>query len=236
MFGSWFPHRTLLRWRRHRLRGGAERPSPLAQLLEAPLPDLGRSWEEVEYVVLDFETTGLDSRRDRLLSAGWVVMKGDEIRLATAGHRLIRPEGEIPESSAVIHCITDDRAAEGLAEIDVLDELLAVLAGRVLVAHNARFELAFLNAACRRHFASGLAMPVIDTLHLARRGFERRHLPHGKGELRLDSLRGRYHLPRYHAHHALVDALATAELFSALCQDRVGPEGRLPVRELLSVL
>ena len=236
MFGAWFPHRTLLNWRRRRERRRAEVPSPLANLLDSSLPDLRQSWETAEYLVLDFETTGLDSRRDRLLSAGWVVMKGPSIRLSSAHHRLIHPEMAIPEASAVIHCITDDHAAEGMAEVDALDELLAVLAGRVLVAHNARFELAFLNAACRRHFGAGLAMPVVDTLHLARRGFERRHLPHGKGELRLDSLRTRYHLPRYHAHHALVDALGTAELFSALCQDRIGPEGRLPVRDLLSVL
>ncbi|MGM0516694.1 MAG: exonuclease domain-containing protein [Pseudomonadota bacterium] len=236
MFGAWFPHRTLLSWRRRRQRRRADVPSSLASLLDAPLPDLRRSWEEVEYLVLDFETTGLDARRDRLLSMGWVVMKGPAIRLASAHHRLIHPEREIPEASAVIHCITDDRAAEGMAEIDALGELLPVLAGRILVAHNARFELAFLNAACRRHFGAGLAVPVVDTLHLARRGFERRHLPHGKGELRLDSLRTRYHLPRYHAHHALIDALGTAELFSALCQDRVGPQGRLPVRDLLSVL
>lgn len=235
MFGAWFPHRTLLSWRRRRQRRRARAPSSLANLLDAPLPDLRQSWERAEFVVLDFETTGLDARRDRLLSMGWVVMQGPAIPLATAHHRLIRPEREIPEASAVIHRITDDRAAEGMAEIDALDELLPVLAGRFLVAHNARFELAFLDAACRRHFGARPVMPVIDTLQLARRGFERRHLPHGKGELRLDSLRTRYHLPRYHAHHALIDALGTAELFSALCQDRVGPRGRLPVRDLLSL-
>ena len=233
---SWFPHRTWLNWRRRRQRTRGEEGSPLVGLLDAPLPDLDADWTETEYVVLDFETTGLDPRDDRLLSAGWVVMRGPSIDLATAEHDLIRPEMAIPEASAVIHRITDDRAATGRPEREVLAEVLDALAGRVLVAHNARFEIAFLGAACRRHFGAVPIVPVIDTLQLARRGFERRHLHHGPGELRLDALRNRYHLPRYHAHHALIDALGTAELFSALCQDRVGPEGHLGVRELLVLL
>ena len=233
---SWFPHRTWLSWRRRRQRARAEDGSALAGLLDSPLPDLDADWSETEYVVLDFETTGLDPRADRLLSAGFVVMRGPSIDLATAEHGLIRPEMAIPEASAVIHRITDDRAATGRPEREVLAEVLAALEGRTLVAHNARFEIAFLGAACRRHFGAVPIVPVIDTLQLARRGFERRHLHHGPGELRLDSLRSRYHLPRYHAHHALVDALGTAELFSALCQDRVGPAGHLSIRDLLVLL
>ncbi|MCL7743998.1 3'-5' exonuclease [Guyparkeria hydrothermalis] len=233
---SWFPHATWLKWRRRRQRALAGDGSPLAALLDCPLPDLDTDWTESEYVVLDFETTGLDPRNDRLLSAGFVVMRGPTIDLSTAEHGLIRPDMAIPEASAVIHRITDDRAATGRPEREVLAEVLEAMSGRVLVAHNARFEIAFLSAACRRHFGAVPVVPVIDTLQLARRGFERRHLHHGPGELRLDSLRNRYHLPRYHAHHALVDALGTAELFSALCQDRVAPEGHLGVRELLVLL
>jgi len=233
---SWFPHRTWLGWRRRRQRAQTPDDSALAGLLDGPLPDLDADWTRGEYVVLDFETTGLDPRSDRLLSAGFVVMRGATIDLATAAHDLIRPDMAIPEASAVIHRITDDRAATGRPEREVLAEVLAALEGRVLVAHNARFEIAFLGAACQRHFGAVPVLPVIDTLQLARRGFERRHLHHGPGELRLDALRSRYHLPRYHAHHALVDALGTAELFSALCQDRVGPEGHLSIRDLLVLL
>ena len=233
---SWFPHRTWLAWRRARQRARAEDGSALAGLLDGPLPSLDADWRESEYVVLDFETTGLDPGSDRLLSAGFVIMRGATIDLATAEHDLIRPDRDIPEASAVIHRITDDHAATGRPEREVLAEVLEALTGRILVAHNARFEIAFLAEACRRHFGAAPVLPVIDTLQLARRGFERRHLHHGPGELRLDSLRSRYHLPRYHAHHALVDALGTAELFSALCQDRIGPRGHLSVRELLVLL
>ena len=233
---SWFPHASWLAVRRRHHRRRATPDSALAHFLDTPVADIDADWREGEYLVLDFETTGLDPRQDRLLSVGWVVMRGPTIDLSTAHHEVIDPRIGIPEQSAVIHGITDDAAAEGLPERVALEQVLEALTGRVLVAHNARFEIAFLNAACRRHFGAGLAIPVIDTLRLARQGFERRHLHHGPGELRLDALRGRYHLPRYHAHHALIDALATAELYSALAQDRVSPTGRLAVRDLLSVL
>ncbi|TKA89171.1 3'-5' exonuclease [Guyparkeria sp. SB14A] len=233
---SWFPHASWLALRRRYHRRRAKPDSALVHFLDTPVADIDADWRQGEYLVLDFETTGLDPRQDRLLSVGWVVMRGPTIDLGTAHHEVINPRIGIPEQSAVIHCITDDAAAEGLPERVALEQVLEALTGRVLVAHNARFEIAFLNAACRRHFGAGLAIPVIDTLLLARQGFERRHLHHGPGELRLDALRGRYHLPRYHAHHALIDALATAELHSALCQDRVSPTGRLAVRNLLSVL
>jgi DNA polymerase-3 subunit epsilon len=233
---SWFPHATWLDWRRRRQRRRAAEASPLAAVLAREVPRLDAGWDRTEYVVLDFETTGLDPRADRLLSAGWVIMHGPVIDLGTAEHELIRPERAIPEASAIIHRITDDTAATGRDEASVLSQLLEALAGRVLVAHNARFEIAFLAAACQRHFGARPILPVIDTLQLARWGFERRHLHHGPGELRLDALRQRHHLPRYHAHHALIDALGTAELFSALCQDRVGADGHLAVRDLLVLL
>ncbi len=233
---SWFPHVTWLAMRRRYHRRRTADGTPLADFLDRPVADLDADWRKGEFLVLDFETTGLDPKQDRLLSVGWVVMRGATIDLATAHHEVINPMIGIPEQSAVIHCITDDAAAQGLPERVALEQVLEALTGRVLVAHNARFEIAFLNAACQRQFGAGLAIPVIDTLQLARQGFERRHLHHGPGELRLDALRGRYHLPRYHAHHALIDALATAELHSALCQDRVSPKGQLPVRDLLSVL
>lgn len=212
------------------------RPSPLKTFLESPLPPLSMDWRDCAYLVVDFETTGLDSRQDTLLSIGRVAMDGVEVDLASARHDLIRPERAIPESSAVIHCITDDVAAEGRPLDEVLPALLEALAGRVLVAHNARFEMAFLQRACKQLWGAGLALPVIDTMQLARRQFERRHVSWRQDALRLDSLRQDHQLPRYDAHHALSDALSTAELFSALVQERLNGPNPLPVRRLIAGL
>ena len=146
---------------------------------------------------------------------GWVALTGERIDLSTAAHRLVRPTRAMPEESAVLHAITDDVAARGAPPPAVLAELLSVLAGKVLVAHNASFELDCLRAACGRAFGGRFLSPAVDTLALGIRWMQRRNASFAPRELRLDPLRRQHNLPRYRAHDALSDALAAAELFLA---------------------
>jgi hypothetical protein len=89
------------------------------------------------------------------------------IDLSTAGHLLVKPTRGMPETSAILHQITDDMAARGLPLRVVLERLLAALAGTVLLAHNATFELQFLGAACTRVLGGRFLVPAVDTLELA---------------------------------------------------------------------
>ncbi|WP_295880466.1 exonuclease domain-containing protein [uncultured Thiohalocapsa sp.] len=188
---------------------------PLRDYFAWPLPQPSRDYRSVEYVAVDLETTGLDARKDQILSIGWVVVAGQRIRLGTARHRLLRVEGAIPAESAVIHQITDDEAATGLDLAHVLPELLWELSGRVLIAHHARIELGFLSAACKQLWGVGLLIRAVDTQSVARRLLERRQIPFKGSDLRLHALCERYNLPRHGAHNALSDALSAAELFLA---------------------
>jgi len=180
-----------------------------------PFPQRGDDCRKLEFVALDLETTGIDAQRDEILSIGLVGLHGPQIDLQSAQHRLIRPPIAIPEQSAVIHHITDDKAATGEALSEVLTELMPLLAGKVLIAHHARFEMLFLGRACERCFGSPFLMPVIDTQEVARRSLERRNVSYKAKDLRLAELRKHYGLPRYRLHNALSDALAAAELFLA---------------------
>ena len=83
----------------------------------------------MDYLAIDLETTGLDSKSDVILSVGYVVVHGNRIDLGSARHRLIRTARAIPEASAIIHQITDDQAAKGGLLDDVLAELLKDLSG-----------------------------------------------------------------------------------------------------------
>jgi DNA polymerase-3 subunit epsilon len=206
LFSLNFRRKRLLK----RLAGG-----PLHDFYSVPFPPAASDSRETEFVALDLETTGLEPQQDEILSIGWVTIQAMQIDLASARHRLVRPEGAIPEQSAVIHHITDDRAAQGAPLQQTLQELLPQLAGRVLIAHHARFEMQFLSKACQRCFNAPFLMPVIDTQELARRSLERRNQSYRADALRLATLRERYHLPRYRLHNALSDALAAAELFLA---------------------
>lgn len=207
-------------------------PGPMRDYLSVPFPPRGRDWREAELVALDLETTGLDAVSDAILSIGLVSLRAGRIDLSTAERFPVLPDGAIPESSAVIHRITDDLAAQGLPLAEAIAVLLPRLAGRVLVAHNARFDHAFLDTACRRLFGVPFLIPLIDTQSLALRSLRRRGQIFRDSDLRLHALRDRLGLPRYRAHDALTDALAVAELFLAQIAHG-GLESGAPLKRLL---
>jgi len=216
------------RWQLRRAPAG-----PLRDYLAQPFANPRRDYRETDFLAIDLETTGLDVRRDLILSVGYVTLHGKRIDLGSACHRVIRIDRSIPEASAVIHQITDDQSARGLELKDVLVELLEVLSGKVMIAHHAVIECGFLANACRRLWGGGLPVPVVDTQVLARRTFERRQIPFKGSDLRLHSLGDRYNLPRYGAHNALSDALAAGELFLAQAAHRDSGKG-LPLADFLT--
>lgn len=216
------------RWCLRRTRAGA-----LRDFLSTPFPKPSSDYRQVDCLAVDLETTGLDSKRDQILSVGYLVVRGNRIDLATARHRLVRATSAIPEESAVIHQITDDQAAQGESLEPVLADLLVALAGKAMIAHHATVERRFLDAACRQVFGAPFVAAVIDTQMMALRIFERRNAPYKGSDLRLHALSERYNLPRYNAHNALSDALAAAELFLAQAAQRDNGRG-MPLREFLS--
>jgi len=214
-------------WYRH-----AVTPGPLGDLLATPLPARRADVHDLEFVVLDLEMTGLDPRVDQIASLGYVLIRHDRICLDHAHHQLVRIDGSV-EQSATLHGIVDADLDDAAPLDEALNPLLDALAGRVLVLHHAPLDLGFLNAACRRLWDAPLVLRVIDTLALAhQRHHHGTHREPSEGELRLHALRAQYGLPRYPAHNALSDALATAELFLALVAYRAGHDP-LPLRALL---
>jgi len=206
---------------------------PLRDYLEAPFPKSSMDYREVALLAVDIETTGLDPKRDAILSVGCAEVQHNRIDLGSACHRLVRTARAIPEGSAVVNWITDDQAAQGKCLEVVLAELLERLAGKVLIVHHATMEKGFLGNACRRIYGVGLPLLIIDTQALAKRIYERRHIPYEGSDLSLHALGVGYNLPRYRAHNALSDALATAELFLAQASYRDHGKG-VPLRDFLA--
>lgn len=217
-------------WRRARLELrrrywlGRVAPGPLRDHLAHPTLDLDRDWRAHEYLVLDFETTGTEPLRHEILSAGYLDIVGASVRLDSSRHRLVRPRGDLPAGTVVIHGITHDLAAEGRPGGEVIGELLEALTGRVLVGHHVATELNFLSRACRELYGAPFVGPAIDTLALEFAALRRAGVTPQRGDLRLGGARARRGLPRYRAHNALLDALATAELFLAQATDLGAPK------------
>ncbi|MES9869029.1 MAG: exonuclease domain-containing protein [Sedimenticola sp.] len=207
---------------------------PLRDYYETPFPAMDADWKQVDYLALDFETTGLDQKKDEILSVGFTTVRGQSLYLSDATHLLTRPTGAIPESSAVVHGILDDEASSALGIKEVLPILLSALAGKAMLAHHAAIEYNFLSNACKRIYGYPFIGPVVDTLALEVRQFRNRDESIKQGDLRLANARDRYGLPRYPAHNALTDAIAAGELFLAQAAYRQGR--RSPTLKDLTVL
>jgi len=217
--------------RRRRLLGSSQE-GPLKQYLSAPLPDLKSDIYTVPLLALDFETSGLKVSEDSILSVGYVAIDDGEIRLSTACHHLVKSNAALPEESVVIHKITDDASAAGELLEGVIGELLQVLSGKVIVAHNAKIETTFLSQACQKLYGVRPHFPAIDTMLIAKRWMEGRNKEIGPGDLRLFNLRKRYGLPIYRAHNALSDAIATAELLQAQIA-QMDSDRSLPLKQFI---
>ena len=207
---------------------------PLARAyLETPLPDIRQPLERACFLALDFETTGLDPRTDRILSMGYVPLEEGCIKLGKARHCIVNAGIPLKGRSVVVHHITDAEAARGCGLKEMMEVLLPAMQGRILLVHYAAVERRFLHAAMKALYGTVLPFYVVDTMELERRRLSRTN-PHVKPtDLRLAACRARYRLPPHRPHHALEDAIATAELFLAQFPFIGSQESRLPVAKLL---
>ncbi len=183
-------------------------------LCGAPPSVLARPWRDVDFCVMDFETTGLDLRRDAIVSYGAVVVRGGRIVGDTAIYGLVDPACEVSARSVQVHALRQVDVANAPSSVATAHALRAVLDTRVLVAHAAWIEQAFLS----RYLAEAGYRPsrhVVDTAALARAAAVAPRA--GQAEPSLEWLAMKMNLPVHTPHHALGDAMTTATLFLALC-------------------
>jgi DNA polymerase-3 subunit epsilon len=208
-------------------------PGVMQDYLAEPFIASGTPITQVPIVSLDLETTGLNVKQHQILSLGAVSLEQEHIKLASTWYRVARLNQALPQESVVIHNITDDEMQQGHTMENILPELLQQLKGKVMLAHYRRVEQQFLNAACQRLYGVPFLVPTIDTIELGLRSLQRKNHTIQTNDLRLFNLRKHYNLPQYKAHNALIDAIATAELFLALRWD-ISPKGQAPLRDFLT--
>ena len=165
--------------------------------------------EDATYVVVDLETTGLRPGQSGICEIGAVRLRGFEVEAEF--ETLVDPGQPIAAGASAVTGLRNEhlRGAPGPAE--AVQSFLAFAGDAVLVAHNARFDLAFLDGETERLTGSRIGSPVIDTVRLARRLLAGRVAGFGLGQLAW--FLGTAERP---CHRALPDARATAELLLAL--------------------
>ena len=160
-------------------------------------------------IVLDTETTGLDPfAGHRLVEIGCIELV-NRMPSGRHFHRYVNPERDMPAEAFAVHGLSAEFLNDKPRFGEIADELLGFLEGAALVAHNAAFDLGFLNAELERAGKRSVGRErLVDTLLLARR-------KHPAGPNRLDDLCARYGIDnsRRTTHGALLDAEVLAEVY-----------------------
>ncbi len=170
------------------------------------------------FVVFDTELTGLNKRKDEIISIGAVRLVNLRIELAQTFHRYIRPADINPNKATLIHRITPEELKKADKVEEVLPEFIDFCDNSLLVGHFIGLDMYFLNKTTRKILGGTLSNPGIDTMQLARRYKESARTDHyghhdQAASYVLDALTEEFCLPLFKPHDALEDALQTAYLF-----------------------
>jgi DNA polymerase-3 subunit epsilon len=163
-------------------------------------------------IVFDTETTGLDWRDDRVIELGGIELL-NRFPTGRSFHRYINPQGrEINAEAQAVHGISMADLADKPSFGDIVEEFIEFIDGAHLVAHNAGFDIAFINAEFARLGQPAVEQGrVVDTLAIAKR-------KHPMGPNSLDALCRRYGIDNSHRtkHGALLDSELLAEVYIEL--------------------
>jgi DNA polymerase-3 subunit epsilon len=177
---------------------------------ESPPPAADTRLVDLPVLVLDTETTGLETETARIVSLGAVRMHGDRIYARTIIDWLINPGYPIPVEASAVHGLTDAMVADAPPLADVLPDLRAWVADTVVLGHRISFDLAVLDRECARADLDWRRPPSLDTHPLAAA-----LLPDLR-DFELETVAERLGIDPRGRHTALGDALVTAEIYRRL--------------------
>jgi DNA polymerase-3 subunit epsilon len=195
--------------------------------VQQALDELGTPLVDVEFAVLDLETTGGSPAMDRITEVGVVKVRGGEV--TGTFHSLVNPRMPIPPMISALTGISDAMVADEEPIEVVLPCLLEFLGDAVLVAHNASFDTRFLRAALQAHAYPRLESSVVCTARLARVLLPRDEVPNVK----LATLARYLRAGTQPCHRAFTDAKATVDVLHALLERAAG-FGVLALNDLLT--
>ncbi len=183
---------------------------------------LPNTTKEVEFVVLDCETTGFDYERDRILSIGALKVHYKSISVKESFEIYIKQE-HFNKDSVEIHGILKKGARGCISEYEALQQFLAYIKNSVLVGHHINFDVKMLNAAFKRHGLPKLMNSTLDTELLYKRTLLASPILQKKDRYSLDDLADKYSISKKDRHTALGDAYITAIAFQIIL-DKLKPK------------
>lgn len=166
---------------------------------------------EITFTVVDTETTGFSPKSARLVEIAAVkVRPGLAIDTEDTFAHLVNPGCKIGYDTFKIHGISNEMVADKPLIGEIIQKFINYSHNTVLVAHNAKFDMSFINAAIEENGLTATHIGVIDTVSLARKAFP------GCDSYKLDAMIELLNLQTFtddsHRHRALFDASHTANL------------------------
>ncbi|MDA8078364.1 MAG: 3'-5' exonuclease [Nitrospiraceae bacterium] len=182
--------------------------------------DGNRKISATRFAVIDTELTGLDGKRDAIISVGAVRMTGGRIEISESFYRLVNPEKELKAPGVVIHEITSEDLLQKPGIDEVMAEFQGFFGADVIVGYCVEIDMEFLNREMKRIFGASIQNPVIDIYPLyewARsRSFYEERTTSMPGRAKLYDIARYYDIAVNGAHNSLVDAFITAQIFQRL--------------------
>ncbi|GMQ25850.1 hypothetical protein Aoki45_25320 [Algoriphagus sp. oki45] len=175
-----------------------------------------RTLDQLEFVVLDTETTGFDLKKDQLISFGAVKIKNRKIQVSESVELRLKQKSPVSQSVRIHGILGDEKA---LSPEEFAEKSIRIIGNSILVGHHVQFDLEMLLQVYRPFGLGQFPNPVLDTLSLCMR------LDHGpladysqiKAEdYSLDSLCQRFRIETDDRHTASGDAFLTAQLLQKL--------------------
>jgi len=186
-----------------------------SRLRDSKYAYLFEPYEGDEVVVLDTETTGMNPKKDEILSIGAVIVRDNRILLSQAFEAWLKPRGEISEESIKIHGIRRVDIEHGEEPEKVIPRLLDFIGNRPIVGYYIRFDQRMLSAYTRRILGIDLPNELIELSEMYYRRY-RKSSPHEFVDLKFDTIMEALDLPRFGKHDALNDAIMSALIYLKL--------------------
>ncbi|MCX8027609.1 MAG: 3'-5' exonuclease [Thermodesulfovibrionales bacterium] len=181
--------------------------------------DFNTPINHVDFAVVDTELTGLDEKKDSIISIGVVKMTGTKIILGDYFHRILDPAVCPKRDSVLIHGITPQEISSCPPLELILPEFVDFIKNRIIVGHCISIDLAFINKEMHRLYGFSLQNPSIDTIHLywwlkkKKSGYDAYVQESVQIESNLFDIAKEYEIPIIEGHSAIGDAFMTAQLF-----------------------
>ncbi|MFA6788098.1 MAG: 3'-5' exonuclease [Arcobacteraceae bacterium] len=168
-----------------------------------------------EYVCLDCETTGLNPRKDEILSIGAVIIKENKILMSKTLNIFVKPSKNVNEASIKIHQIRPIDLEDAVTPQEAIFELLEFIGNRPVVGYYVKFDMAMINKYTKQLLGIKLPNRTIEVSSMYYRT-RPKNSEYQFIDLKFDTIMKTLNIPELGKHDALNDAIMTSMMFLKL--------------------